>query len=123
MSNPYDPQNPYNPQNPYQNHPQGFQQNPHQQPSNNGLSIASMVVSLVGLVCSLGIVLGPLGVILGHVALGQHKRNPMLRGRGMALAGVIIGWVVIVLWVLLALGLYGASAGYFGPEVQREFWS
>lgn len=68
----------------------------------NSLAIASMVVSLLSLLIS---ILAPIGAIMGHVALRQIDRYNE-RGRGMAMTGVIIGWinVVIMLFVLLYIG-------------------
>lgn len=72
------------------------------EPRLNGLAIASLCVSLIGLVAVLGsVLLGPIGAILGHKALGQIKRAPSAyRNRGMALAGVIIGWIAAALGII-----------------------
>lgn len=42
------------------------------------------------------------GAILGHVAMGQIKKTGE-QGRGIALAGVIIGWVFTALSILAAI--------------------
>jgi hypothetical protein len=34
-----------------------------------------------------------LAVIFGHVALSQIQKNPLIQGRGMAIAGLVLGWV------------------------------
>ncbi len=78
----------------------------------NPLAITALVSSLVGIVfgwtwvLSIGVVVG---VITGHIALSQIRRTGE-QGRGMALAGVIIGWVAIGLLVLLllAIGMFAA---------------
>ena len=58
----------------------------------NTLAIVSLVMALfVPLV----------GAILGHVAMGQIKKTGQ-QGRGIALAGVIIGWVFTALAILAA---------------------
>lgn len=66
-------------------------------PNTNGMSIASLVVSLAGAVTMLcygiGGVMGLVGAILGHVARRQIRQRGEA-GEGMALAGVIIGWIV-----------------------------
>ncbi|MCT2087156.1 DUF4190 domain-containing protein [Microbacterium enclense] len=50
-------------------------------------------------------VIGPIaGVITGHISLAQIKRTGE-KGRGMALAGTIVGWVGIGVLVLLAVTL------------------
>jgi hypothetical protein len=59
-------------------------------PPTNGLAIASFVLSLVTL-CGVGSILG---VIFGHVSLGQIKRQHQ-RGRGLAIAGLVLGYLGI----------------------------
>jgi hypothetical protein len=65
-----------------------------------------MVTSIVGivlLICyGIGVPIGIVGAILGHVARRQI-RDRQEAGDGMALAGVIIGWIAAV------LGLLGAA--------------
>jgi hypothetical protein len=69
----------------------------------SGLAVASMVTSIVGaatLLCwGLGAVLGLVGAILGHVARRKIRRSGEA-GDGMALAGIIVGWIVLVLGVI-----------------------
>lgn len=68
----------------------------------SGLAIASMVCSLLGICC---VLLALPGVILGHVALSQISRQGG-GGRGMAIAGLVIGYLLILLnIVLLATGV------------------
>ena len=63
------------------------------------MAVASLCCSLASMV---GVVTWILGIIFGHIALSQIKRDPTQSGRGMALAGVIIGWSF---GVLLLLGM------------------
>lgn len=57
----------------------------------SGKAIASLVLSLFGL--------SLLGVIFGHIARGEIKRSQgQIDGDGMALAGLIIGWIGFALW-------------------------
>ena len=46
-----------------------------------------------------------LAVIFGHVALSQIQKDPSIRGRGMAIAGLVLGWVGVgvLLIVLIAI--------------------
>lgn len=57
------------------------------------------------------------GAILGHVAMGQIKKTGE-QGRGIALAGVIIGWVFTALSILAAvlffIPLFILGAGVLG---------
>ena len=88
-------------------------------PVYSGKAITSFVLSLVGLlfmwIPPFGLAAIP-GVILGHIAQVQLRRQPGLRGAGLALAGVIIGYAAIVIGLaLIALfivaGIIGAGAG------------
>jgi len=77
----------------------------------SGLAIASMVVSLVGLalMCGWGplsVFISPVGAILGHVAR-RRLRTSGEQGDGMALTGIIVGWIGLVLSLaLLAVIVY-----------------
>ena len=63
----------------------------------SGLAIASMVLGIVWLFW-LGSILA---VIFGHVALSQIKRSMgALSGRGMAIAGLVLGYVGIALLIV-----------------------
>jgi hypothetical protein len=75
----------------------------------NGLAIASLVCSLVGFfACGVPAILG---VVFGHVARGQIERSGgRQEGDGLALAGMIIGYVMIagfalfwVFWLLVVV--------------------
>lgn len=65
----------------------------------NGFAIASLVCSLVGWLC--GGILSIIGIVLGVVALNQIKQTGQ-QGRGLALAGIIVGAVSLVLGVIWA---------------------
>ncbi|GAA1059136.1 DUF4190 domain-containing protein [Agromyces bracchium] len=43
-----------------------------------------------------------LGLIFGHIALSQIRKSGE-KGRGLALAAVIIGWIAVVLGALTAM--------------------
>jgi len=68
----------------------------------NGLAIASMVCGIVGyLTCCLFGILGVPAVICGHMAINQINSSPVpVAGRGMAIAGLILGY----LGILITLG-------------------
>lgn len=71
----------------------------------NGLAIASLVLGLVW-VYWIGSILA---IIFGHVALSQIKKSGSTQGgRGMAIAGLVLGYVSIVLSILFFvwLGIY-----------------
>ncbi len=66
---------------------------------NNGLAVASLICSCVGLLFAL---LGILGIIFGFIARSQIRRSQgAQKGDGLALAGIIIGFVSIALVITI----------------------
>ena len=67
----------------------------------SGLAIGSFVTSLALVFLSAGF-LSFIGAILGHVSLSKLKKAGSTENRGLAVAGVIIGWVSTALaWIFL----------------------
>jgi hypothetical protein len=66
----------------------------------NGFAIASLVFGIIG-----GVLLA---LVFGYIALSQIKRSGGREGgRGLALAGVTLGWV----WLGIVIVLVAANAG------------
>jgi hypothetical protein len=80
-----------------------------------GLAVASLVVSLSTLLFTFGL-FSFVGAILGHVALSNMRRTGK-GGRGLAIAGIAIGWSVTALWVLGVVLIFAIAAGTAG------YWS
>jgi hypothetical protein len=86
-------------------------------PSTNGLAIASLICSLVGFATCITF---PVGAILGHVARKQIRERGE-GGDGMALAGIIVGWIgtvlfigLIIFYIVIIIAAVGAgSTGSF----------
>jgi Domain of unknown function (DUF4190) len=76
------------------------------QKSTNGMAIAALVVSCVGVLglCAYGLGgwIGAIGAILGHVGRRQIRERSQ-NGDGMALAGIIVGWIATGLFVLAGI--------------------
>jgi hypothetical protein len=72
-----------------------------------GFAIVSIVCGLAGLFV-FGYILGLLAIIFGGIALGRIRRNPELPGRGLAVAGMVLGLIDVILLAILMLAL-GAS--------------
>lgn len=75
------------------------------QKPNSGLAIASLTCGVLSLVL-LGIFTAIPAVICGHMSLGQLKREPETynkSSRGMAIAGLITGYIIIALTILIAV--------------------
>ena len=64
------------------------------------------VVSIATALTSIGAVAA---IITGHVALTQIKKSGE-SGRGLALAGTIVGYVTIAFWVITSIGFLIAGA-------------
>jgi hypothetical protein len=64
------------------------------------------VVSIATALTSIGAVAA---IITGHVALTQIKKSGE-SGRGLALAGTIVGYVTIAFWTLASIGFLIAGA-------------
>jgi hypothetical protein len=78
----------------------------------SGLAIASMVCGLVGfMLCYFCALLGIPAVICGHMALKQMNESPLpMTGRGMAITGLILGY----LWIALTLlAIFAVAFGVF----------
>lgn len=90
---------------PYQSYPPGMG-------PTNGLAVGSLVTSIAGvvlgipltLVCYIGALIPIVGVVLGAVALGQIRRTSQ-QGRGLAIAGIVVGAVTTVLLVVIAIAV------------------
>lgn len=97
---PYYPQSGYPyPQQAYGQQYYGYQPNQ----STNGLAIASLILSAVGLL--LFGVPGLVGLVLGIVSIRQiGSSRGAQRGRGLAVAGIVVGSVVVVIWILALIG-------------------
>jgi hypothetical protein len=87
--------------------PDNFQTNPNQsygsQPT-NGLAIAGFVLSMLG--CGF-----PVGLILSAVALGQFNKNPNQKGKGLAIAGLVVS-IASIFFFILYFAVIAASSGY-----------
>ncbi len=77
-------------------------------PKTNVLAIVSLVTSIIGL--------SIVGIITGHMSLSQIKTRGEA-GHGLALAGLIIGYVGalgwVIMWIIIfATGAFFWSVGY-----------
>ncbi|MFF1549176.1 DUF4190 domain-containing protein [Streptomyces sp. NPDC058291] len=73
----------------------------------NGFAVASLSCGIIGLFL-LNIVLGPLAIIFGAVA---RRQAGVRSGAGMAKAGIILGIVDVVLWLVL-LAVAASNGGF-----------
>lgn len=77
------------------------------EPRTNSLAIASIACGFAQLM------FGPLAtipaIIFGHMARGQIRRTGE-GGAGLALAGLVLGWGAVVLWIIAAAVIMSAAA-------------
>ena len=93
----------------------------------SGLAIAAFVTSLATIFLTGGF-FSFIGSILGHVSLSKLKRAGSDQNRGLAVAGVIIGWVSTVLawlfligFILLIAGIASTSDSSWWDDLVNEF--
>ena len=74
----------------------------------NTMAIVSIIASAAAVITGISAIVG---IICGHIALGQIKRTGE-NGRGLAIAGLIIGYIFVGIGLLLILiGIIAAIAG------------
>jgi hypothetical protein len=76
------------------------------QAGTNGFAIAALVCSIVLAVVCIGSILG---IVFGIIGLRQCAERGQ-SGRGLAIAGIVIGGIAIVLWIVLII--VGTVAGH-----------
>jgi Co/Zn/Cd efflux system component len=65
------------------------------------MCVAALVMGILGLFFNL---LAILAIIFGGIGMSQTGKDPNLKGRGMAVAGLvlgiigIIGWIIAIIW-------------------------
>ena len=110
LGNPSTPGSQGNPNDP--NNPQiQYVQQVYVPRSTSGLAIASMVLGILWLYWVGSI----LAVIFGHVAISQCNRDPNIGGKGMAIAGVVLGWVGVVFLLITIVSCAAIIGGVNSP--------
>ena len=87
------------------------QQPPYGVPPTSGAATASLILGVVGLVfgwCTFGVPC-VIAVILGHIGYAQTKHGAA-SGRGMAVAGLVLGYVMLVPGIILAMVIMSSGA-------------
>lgn len=73
----------------------------------SGMSVASFVLGLCGLIPYFFGIPNVLAIVFGFIALNQIKKNKNLRGRALAIWGIILGFAFLILvligiiWVIV----------------------
>lgn len=72
------------------------------------LSLIFSILGLCGFCCGFFMTAAIAGIVCGHIALSRIKAKPELEGHGLALAGLVIGYIAVagwLIWILLFDGL------------------
>jgi len=81
----------------------------------SGMAVASLVLGIVSFFCVGFFVVVPiLAIVFGHLALDRIAQSGgWVKGRGLAIAGAVLGWIFIVPAVIAAFAWlgYGLSNG------------
>lgn len=102
----------------YQSSQQHYQSGP-PQGETNVCAIWSLVLGILSLVCC-GCFSAIPAVICGHIALNQIKESGDTQGgRGMAIAGLVLGYGLIALTIIILIVYVIAIAA--NPEILDEF--
>jgi len=86
-------------------------------PRTNSLAVASLVCGIAE-IFTFGLTAIP-AVVLGHVARGQIRRTGETGG-GLAMAGLILGWLAIALFVLAVAGITVAAVSFGHGVVHQQ---
>lgn len=60
----------------------------------SGLAVSSLVLSLIGIIPCCGAITAPIGAILGLIGAVVIKPTSAVKGRGLAMAGLLIGLIL-----------------------------
>jgi hypothetical protein len=85
----------------------------------NGMAVASLVCSCAGIIPFFFGIPCVLGIVFGFVARSQIRRTDGVQsGRGLALAGIIIGFSLIALFILVVVLI--AAAGHNCTDIDNS---
>jgi hypothetical protein len=85
----------------------------------NGLAFAALVLGIASFLPPFAICSIP-AIILGVIALNQIKKEPAVEGKGMAMAGLICGSIVLFLWICLII--FGIIVAITDSSTSSNFW-
>jgi hypothetical protein len=93
--------------------PQSFAPGYYTPVASSGLAIASMVCGIIAVIsCYFGGIFGIPAVICGHLALSKIQQCPVpMTGRGMAIAGLVMGYLGILFSLAALVIIFIAMIG------------
>jgi len=77
----------------------------------SGLAVTAMIMGILSVIGGAIFFLPPLlAIIFGHVAVASCSKNRGLGGKGMAIAGLVMGWICMAGWIVIFLFFGGLAA-------------
>jgi type IV pilus assembly protein PilA len=84
-------------------YPQAQPYRPYQPPKTDGGAIASLVLGIASIALCLTFLAGIPAIIVGHISLSRIKKSMgRLKGEGLALAGLILGYISLPFILIIA---------------------
>jgi Domain of unknown function (DUF4190) len=65
-------------------------------PYKNGMALAAYYCGVFAFVPIFTLILGPLAIIFGFLGLSKAKKHPEARGKGHAIAGIVLGSLTLL---------------------------
>lgn len=75
-------------------------------PKTDGFAITSLVLGCLGWVSFPGFFMAILAVVFGFLAQNRIKRTPGLQGKGLATAGIILGFIFGAFWIVVFIFVF-----------------
>ncbi len=97
-------------------------------PQTSGLAIASLIFGILSLIIGwipvFGWLIFVLAIVLGFIALRKIKQDKSLTGSGLAIAGIVLGFISFVIFILFfglifAGSIFGSEIGKFGKAASE----
>ncbi len=78
---------------------------------------SAKTLGIVSLVCAF--LFWPAAIVCGHISLGKFKKIGVTEGKGLAKAGLIIGYIALLLTIIGVIGaIAAAGVAASAPEFQ-----
>lgn len=81
----------------------------------SGLSMAALICGIIGLFMN---PMSVVAIILGALGLSETSKDPSLKGRGMAVAGIVLGIVAVIVWIIV----FAVAGSIFWWRRRYWFW-
>jgi predicted permease len=74
-------------------------------PYKNGKALAAYYCGVFSFIPLLGCILGPIAIILGILGLAHAKKFPKSKGKGHAIAGIVLPIAGYIFWTVIGFVL------------------